>query len=59
LKNFAFTDRWNLQFRAEAFNAFNRANFQEPGRALGGAGFGVISVADAPRNVQLGLKLTF
>lgn len=59
LKNFAFTDRWNLQFRAEAFNAFNRANFQEPGRALGAAGFGVISVADAPRNLQLGLKLTF
>jgi hypothetical protein len=59
LKNFNLTERWNLQFRAEAFNAFNRANFDDPGRAFGAPNFGVISGAGSPRNLQLGLKLTF
>ena len=59
LKNFVFTERWNLQFRAEAFNAFNRANFNDPGRALGSPTFGIINSADDPRNLQLGLKLQF
>jgi hypothetical protein len=59
LKNFSFTERWNLQFRAEAFNAFNRVNLEDPGRSLGAADFGVISAAGSPRNLQLGLKLTF
>lgn len=59
LKNFSITERWNVQFRAEAFNAFNRVNLEDPGRALGAANFGVISAAGSPRNLQLGLKLSF
>ncbi|HYO82753.1 MAG TPA: TonB-dependent receptor, partial [Bryobacteraceae bacterium] len=59
MKNFAFTERWNLQFRAEAFNAFNRVNLEDPGRALGSPQFGVITAANDPRNLQLGLKLQF
>jgi hypothetical protein len=59
LKNFMITERWNLQFRAEAFNAFNRVNLEDPGRALGSPNFGVISGANDPRNLQLGLKLQF
>jgi hypothetical protein len=59
LKNFPITERWNLQFRAEAFNAFNRANFQDPGRALGAPTFGVINATEDPRNLQLGMKLQF
>lgn len=59
LKNFPFREHWNMQIRLEAFNAFNRVNFEEPGRALGAATFGVITVAQASRSVQLGLKLTF
>ncbi|MBM3787541.1 MAG: TonB-dependent receptor [Acidobacteria bacterium] len=59
LKNTAITEQVNLQFRAESFNVFNRANFEEPARALGAPGFGVISEARAARTMQLGLKLTF
>ncbi|MDZ4800319.1 MAG: carboxypeptidase regulatory-like domain-containing protein [Bryobacteraceae bacterium] len=59
LKNFVITERWNVQFRAEAFNALNRANFDDPGRALGAPTFGVINAASDPRNLQLGLKLQF
>ncbi len=59
LKNFKFFENWNLQFRLEAFNSLNHANFEEPGSALGSPNFGVISVAQAARSMQLGLKLTF
>lgn len=59
LKNFRFLESWNLQFRLEAFNALNRANFEEPGSALGSPNFGVITAAQAARSMQLGLKLTF
>lgn len=59
LKNTSLGESVNLQFRAESFNVFNRANFEEPGRALGAPGFGVISIARAARTMQLGLKLTF
>ena len=59
LKNFKFAETWNLQFRLEAFNALNRANFEEPGTALGSPTFGVITSAQAARSMQLGLKLTF
>ncbi|MBI3679254.1 MAG: TonB-dependent receptor [Acidobacteria bacterium] len=59
LKNFATGDRWNVQFRTEAFNLPNHANFEDPGRALGAATFGVISESRPARNLQLGLKVTF
>jgi hypothetical protein len=59
LKNFKFNEDWNLQFRAEAFNSFNRVNFDDPGRALGSPTFGVLTAASSARNLQLGLKLTF
>jgi hypothetical protein len=59
LKNFAFTERWNLQFRLEAFNSLNRSNFEDPNRALGSTAFGVITAARPARSLQLGLKLTF
>jgi hypothetical protein len=59
LKNFPFSERYNIQFRLETFNTFNRANFQEPGRALGSPQFGVISAALEARSLQLGLKFEF
>jgi hypothetical protein len=59
LKNHRWGESYNVQFRFEAFNLFNRANFQEPGRALGAPGFGVISAARDARILQLGLKFEF
>jgi hypothetical protein len=47
-----------LQFRAEMFNAWNHAQFQQPnGDAGAGANFGRISATRPPRLVQLALKL--
>jgi hypothetical protein len=47
-----------LQFRAELFNAWNGAQFQQPnGDAGAGANFGRIFASRAPRLVQLALKL--
>ena len=48
-----------IQFRLEAFNVTNRANFDLPGSALGASNFGVISSAGQARNIQLALKLIF
>ena len=59
IKNFSFSERFNLQFRLESFNIANRANFEEPGTALGAPNFGVITSAKSARTNQLGLKLTF
>jgi hypothetical protein len=58
-KNFQITERNSLQFRAEFFNAFNRANFGVPGITMG-AGFGeVVNTATEARIIQFGLKYRF
>jgi hypothetical protein len=49
-----------LQFRAEAFNIFNRTVFGFPATDLGGSDFGtVVTQANKPRTFQLGAKLLF
>jgi len=65
-KNFSFTERWRLQFRAEFFNVFNRANFMDDGASLTNFqklsstnNFGAIQQAADPRIGQLALKLFF
>lgn len=58
-RDFRFTEHTKLQFRAEAFNAFNRANFSAPGTVLGATGFGVISNTEDPRQLQVALRLYF
>ena len=58
-KSFAFTEKVRLQFRAEAFNATNTANFGFPGANINAAGVGTITSADEPRRVQFALKLIF
>jgi len=50
-----------LQFRAEAFNAFNTVRFSGPNTDVnGGASFGrVTSQSNHPRQIQFGLKLVW
>jgi len=68
-KRIALRERYQLQFRAEAFNVFNRAQFGAPNADISaGAGeFGVITQpvnttpigTGTPRQIQLALRLEF
>lgn len=59
LKNIPLGGQAHIQFRAEVFNLFNRANFNNPNSVLGTATFGSITSAKSMRQVQLGAKLLF
>jgi hypothetical protein len=58
-KNTQLAERLTLQFRVEAFNVANRANFDLPDSVLGSGTYGRILSAQAPRHLQLGIKLLF
>jgi len=47
------------QFRAEFFNAFNHPSFNGLDTGVTDSNFGHITGAVTPRNIQLGLKITF
>lgn len=69
LKDTQMTESMQLQFRAEAFNVFNHAQFTMltstgamPAGNIdntGTGGFGYATMAENPRIVQLALKLLF
>jgi hypothetical protein len=59
LKNTFVSEHMNVQFRVEAFNLFNRANFGLPDNFVGDPAFGSIHSAGSPRHIQFGLKLLF
>jgi hypothetical protein len=59
LKDTRLSEAMNLQFRLEAFNLFDRVNFDLPDHFLGSPSFGAIRSAGSPRHIQLGLKLLF
>jgi hypothetical protein len=60
MKNTRFGERYNVQFRAEFFNAMNRPQFGDPDGALGSTTFGQISSqVNMPRQIQFALKLYF
>ena len=59
VKNFNFSESAFVQFRGEVFNAFNHPDFDLPGRALGGPGFGVINGATEAGVMQLGLRVVW
>jgi hypothetical protein len=57
---FGAENRYNVQFRLEAFNALNHPQFSGPDTNLNDTTFGVISsTAVSPRQVQLALKFLF
>jgi hypothetical protein len=58
-RDFRFTENARLQIRAEAFNIFNRANFQIPGAILGAANFGIITATEDPRQIQFAARIYF
>lgn len=59
MKNFALRESLRLQFRAEAFNIANHANFGLPVADLASPNFGRILSASPARLMQFALKLVF
>jgi hypothetical protein len=62
LKDTQITEKTQLQFRAEAFNVFNHAQFNNPAGSInntGTGGFGYVTSARDPRIMQVALKLLF
>ena len=59
-KAFHFTEHKYLEFRAEAFNAFNNPHFNNPTTSRSSGNYGRITgTILTPREIQLGLKLMF
>lgn len=60
LKHFGLTEKMRLQFRAEAFNVFNHANYGVPGFFLDNANVGrYLTTTTEAREMQFALKLVF
>lgn len=60
-KNNYFNEgKWNVQFRAEMFNAFNRVRFAGPNGQFDNNAFGTVGgQGNGPRQIQLAMKLVF
>ncbi len=59
VKDIPLSERWHTEFRGEAFNLFNHANFNAPVSTVTNVNYGKILTAGDPRVLQLALKLTF
>jgi hypothetical protein len=62
LKSTTITESTKLQFRAEAFNVFNHAQFKNPDGLVNDTnqgGFGYVTSANDPRIMQVALKFLF
>ncbi len=58
-RNFNIYERLNLQFRAEASNAFNMVSLNNPNNSLSSSTVGTITSGATMREIQLGLRLMF
>jgi hypothetical protein len=59
-KMIALRESMNMQFRADAFNAFNHAQFQNPDSTYTDTNFGkitTVSATDPSREFQFSLKM--
>jgi hypothetical protein len=59
LKDTKITESVHAQFRAEAFNVFNHAQFNNPTGNIDDSQFGFVTSARAARIMQLALKFVF
>ena len=59
IKRIRFQERYNLQFRCEAFNALNHPNFNLPSQNVNAPGGGTITAIRSPRLLQFGLRMQF
>jgi hypothetical protein len=58
-KTFRVTERFRLEFRAEAFNVSNTPPLNDPNGSFGSAAFGTITSAGNPRDFEFVLKVHF
>jgi len=58
-RNFRIRERFRFQVRCEFFNAFNTPQFGDPVSSILAPDFGRIRSASFPRQIQLGMRLTF
>jgi hypothetical protein len=58
-KHFKVTERINLRFQADFYNAPNVANFSGLNTTITSTAYGTVSSAYPPRQIQLALKLAF
>jgi hypothetical protein len=59
-KKWAFTERYNLQFRTDIYNVPNRPNFNVPNAVFGRGDFGrITNTIGTGRQIQLSLRLEF
>jgi hypothetical protein len=59
-RNFRITERFNAQFRSEAYNAFNNVNFRPPASTnINDANYGLINAASPARQILLGVRVSF
>jgi hypothetical protein len=62
MKNIRVTERVNVDFRAELYNAWNTTHFGAPNTTVTNASFGRITsilAGGEPREIQLALRVSF
>jgi len=58
-KKFTVVEGKTVEFRLDAFNAFNRINYNNPQMTVTNSDFGTITSAKTPRELQFGLRFEF